>query len=78
MRTEDAAKIPWVKRFSEAMRPHAMTGAVRQLPGRDDGDPPHRRPLRSTVPEARRLMAVKRQYDPENLLRINHNIPPDA
>jgi len=25
-----------------------------------------------------RLVSLKRRYDPENLFRINHNIPPDA
>ena len=24
-----------------------------------------------------RLVALKRRYDPTNLLRLNHNIPPD-
>lgn len=31
----------------------------------------------SAADKLKRLVALKRQYDPQNVLRQNHNIPPD-
>ena len=74
----DAANTAWVKGFSEAMRPHAMPGQYVNFLGHDDSDA-YLKALAAYGPsKLERLMAVKRRYDPENLFRINHNIPPSA
>lgn len=75
---DDAARISWVKDFSDAMRPFATTGQYVNFLGRDDADT-HHKALAVYGPEKlARLTALKRRYDPENLFRINHNIPPTA
>jgi FAD/FMN-containing dehydrogenase len=73
---DDAARIAWVKEFSDAMRPHAMAGQYVNFLGHDDADA-HRKALAAYGPaKLERLMELKRRYDPANLFRINHNIPP--
>jgi FAD/FMN-containing dehydrogenase len=73
---DDPARIAWVKGFSEAMRPHAMTGQYVNFLGHDEDDA-RRKALEAYGPaKLERLMDLKRRYDPENLFRINHNIPP--
>ncbi|MDQ6683142.1 MAG: BBE domain-containing protein [Chloroflexota bacterium] len=72
---DDEARIGWVKGTSDAVRPHAMPGQYVNFLGHDDADP-HAKALAVYGPEKlERLIAVKRRYDPENLFRINHNIP---
>ncbi len=75
---DDAARIAWVKDFSDAVRPRAMATQYVNFMGHED-DPAVRKSL-AVYPAAKlaRLVALKRRYDPENLFRINHNIPPDA
>jgi FAD/FMN-containing dehydrogenase len=73
---DDAARIAWVKEFSDAMRPHAMAGQYVNFLGHDDADA-HRKALAAYGPaKLERLMQLKRRYDPANLFRTNHNIPP--
>ncbi len=73
---DDPARIAWVKGFSEAMRPHAMAGQYVNFLGHDEDDA-RRKALEAYGPaKLERLMDLKRRYDPENLFRINHNIPP--
>jgi FAD/FMN-containing dehydrogenase len=74
--TEDQNGITWVKDFSDAMQPHAMTGQYVNFMGHDEGDP-RQKALTAYGPETYgRLAELKRRYDPGNLLRVNHNIPP--
>jgi FAD/FMN-containing dehydrogenase len=73
---DDAARTAWVKQASDAVRPHAMVGQYVNFLGADQGDA-YQKAL-AVYGEAKldRLMALKRRYDPDNLFRINHNIPP--
>jgi FAD/FMN-containing dehydrogenase len=74
---DDDANTAWVKGFSDRMRPLAMDRQYVNFMGHDDGEP-RTRALSVYGPEKlARLSQVKRRYDPDNLLRVNHNIPPD-
>jgi FAD/FMN-containing dehydrogenase len=57
------------------MRPHAMAGQYVNFLGADDVDPRHKALAAYGPDKLDRLTAVKRRYDPDNLFRINHNIP---
>jgi hypothetical protein len=60
------------------MRPYATAGQYVNFLGYDDDDP-YAKALAVYGPDkVRRLIAVKQRYDPENVFRINHNIPPTA
>jgi FAD/FMN-containing dehydrogenase len=75
---EDADRIAWVKRFSTAMDRHAMVGQYVNFLGHDEADARSKALGAYGPAKYERLVAVKRMYDPENLFRINHNIPPSA
>jgi FAD/FMN-containing dehydrogenase len=70
---EDEAQVAWIKEFGAAMKPWAFGGAYLNFIG-DEGA--------SRVREAfgeekfARLQAIKAVYDPQNLFRLNQNIPP--
>ncbi len=68
-----AAEREWVHELSAALRPHRRGVYVNFLmeEGRDR--------VREAYGEARyaRLQALKRAWDPDNLFRLNQNIPPD-
>jgi FAD/FMN-containing dehydrogenase len=73
---DDAALIAWVKACSDALSPYAMTGEYVNFLGLDDSDPRQKALTAYGPDKLRRLTALKQRYDPENLFRINHNIPP--
>jgi len=73
---DDAAGTAWVKGVSEAMRPFAMAGQYVNFLGADAADSRAKALAAYGPAKLERLMALKRRYDPGNLFRINHNIPP--
>jgi hypothetical protein len=73
---DDAARTAWVKRTSEAVRPHAMVGQYVNFLGAERGDAYEQALAVYGDAKLHRLMTLKRRYDPDNLFRINHNIPP--
>jgi FAD/FMN-containing dehydrogenase len=75
---DDPARTAWVKGFSDAVRPHAMATQYVNFLGHDD-ESVVRKALSVYGPaKLARLVSLKRRYDPENLFRVNHNIPPTA
>ena len=69
---EAAVHEPWVDALSAALRKGDDGAYVGFL--RDEGEAR----VRAAYPGAtwERLVAVKRRYDPDNVFRLNHNIPP--
>ncbi len=64
----DAAE-DWVRRFWDAVRPHA-SGAYVSMLAEDDAD----RVAAAYGEQYPRLAALKRKYDPENLFRLNPDL----
>ena len=59
----------------EALKPHTV-GTYLNFPGMlEEGEQPLRLSLGRTI---ERLAKIKRRWDPDNLFRLNHNIPPAA
>jgi FAD/FMN-containing dehydrogenase len=68
---EDEPHVEWVRRGWSAAAPWSAGAYVNALAG---DDAPHR-----SYPPATwdRLVEVKRRWDPENVFRLNQNVPPD-
>jgi FAD/FMN-containing dehydrogenase len=72
---DDPARIDWVKGFSDRVRPLAMERQYLNFIGHSGSDAASAASIYGPA-KFERLVAVKRRFDPENLLRINHNISP--
>jgi hypothetical protein len=74
---DDADRIAFVRGLSADMEPFATGGQYVNFQGLEPTE--HRGFDPRTVfgpPKYRRLVDVKRRYDPGNLFHVNHNIPP--
>jgi FAD/FMN-containing dehydrogenase len=71
----DDAHIGWVRRFVDRIRPGSLTGAG--YGNYSSADESAER-IRAAYGDDRfaRLQRIKARYDPENVFRFNHNIPP--
>lgn len=70
---QDEAVRGWVRSLRDDLRPHTTGGVWLNWLG-DEGDSRIRAAFGDE--NYRRLRAVKQVYDPENLFRANHNLPP--
>jgi FAD/FMN-containing dehydrogenase len=73
---DDERAIGWARRVADLLEPHSLTGAgyVNYSPVDESAER-----VRAVYGDERwrRLVAVKRRYDPDNVFRFNHNIAPD-
>jgi FAD/FMN-containing dehydrogenase len=70
--SEDAANIAWTRRLFANLRPWMKAGVYVNFMSGDEEE---------RAPEAyrdrrERLREIKTKYDPQNLFRLNQNIPP--
>jgi FAD/FMN-containing dehydrogenase len=73
--SETDANIAWTKDTIAAFAPHLVERRWLNYLGDDQGE----EAIRGAYgPNYQRLTEIKRQYDPENVFRHNHNIPPAA
>jgi FAD/FMN-containing dehydrogenase len=70
----DAERIGWVRDYYNALAPHSEPGGYVNFMAADDQG----RIRDSYRGNYRRLVDVKRTYDPANLFRLNQNIDPDG
>lgn len=74
---EDALRTAWIRRFAAAMEPHASGGQYVNFLGQEaDRDGKQAAMAIYGPTKFERLVALKRRYDPDNVFRLNHNIPP--
>jgi FAD/FMN-containing dehydrogenase len=69
---EAGPNIGWTDRIWSALRPHCRGAYVNELG--DEG--PGRVREAYTAAAWERLRAIKQRYDPDNVFRLNQNIPP--
>jgi FAD/FMN-containing dehydrogenase len=76
---DDADEIGWVRDFWTAMQPYAAGGHYVNFLGREDDATRAAQTRESYAPDTfARLVALKDRWDPSNLFRRNHNIPPSG
>jgi FAD/FMN-containing dehydrogenase len=77
--SEDDANRRWARDSWAAMQPHAVEGMYVNFVGVEGGSAADiRDAARAAYGDRKlgRLTALKNRYDPDNVFRLNHNIPP--
>jgi FAD/FMN-containing dehydrogenase len=71
---DDETGVAWARELFDAIAPHATGGTYVNFLSEEG---PER--VQDAYPQAvwSRLVEVKRRYDPDNVFRLNQNIPPD-
>ena len=72
---DDAANIAWTRDTWEALRRFSTGGVYINFQPEDEG---HERILSAYGANYPRLVEAKRKWDPDNVFRLNKNIPPRA
>ena len=75
---EDDAGKAWALQFHAKMRPHAAAGEYVNFLGAEDRGADTRQQALAAygADKLARLVALKDRFDPDNIFRLNHNIPP--
>ena len=70
----DDAVMGWARGFGDAVAGHANGGVYVNMLAEDEGT----RIAAAYGDNFSRLAEVKAKWDPENVFRMNHNVPPKA
>jgi len=73
---EDERHIRWGREYWQAMQPYSAGGVYVNYLGSSADEGADRVKAAYGPAKYQRLVALKRKYDPENLFRLNQNIPP--
>jgi FAD/FMN-containing dehydrogenase len=73
--SQDARCIAWARELFDKLAPHATGGVYVNFMPADEGTRISRGAYTSNFD---RLAKLKAKYDPDNLFRLNQNIPPAA
>ena len=74
---DDGPRTAWIRSFAAAMEPYASGGQYVNFLGQEGGRNGRDAALAVYGPaKLQRLVALKRRFDPANIFRLNHNIPP--
>jgi FAD/FMN-containing dehydrogenase len=79
--SEDDANRRWARDSWTAMQPHAAEGMYVNFVGLEGGSAADIRDAARAAygnQKLARLTALKDRYDPDNVFRLNHNIPPSG
>ncbi len=69
---DNEANIAWARGYAAALAPHSEAGGYINFMDSEDQN----RVADNYGPNWEKLVAVKAKYDPDNLFRVNQNIPP--
>jgi hypothetical protein len=73
---DDETNVTWLRELVADMEPFSDGSRYLNFAGfQEEGDEMMRRAF---GPQYRRLVALKRKYDPDNLFRLNQNVRPEA
>jgi len=70
--SKDAERIQWVRDYYRATAPHSEPGGYVNFMAEDDGG----RVAENYGGNYKRLVDIKKKYDPDNLFHMNQNIRP--
>ncbi len=76
---QDAERTEWARSFHAALQPSARAAEYVNFLGTEGPRADSRQLALASYGQAKfdRLVELKRRYDPTNLFRLNHNIPPN-
>jgi FAD/FMN-containing dehydrogenase len=72
--SDDDKCIAWAREFFDASAPHATGGAYINFMTEEETG----RVAAAYGPNYKRMIEVKKKYDPDNLFHLNHNISPSG
>ena len=75
-RRENEKHIRWTRQLWQALQPHSSGGVYVNYLGQETDEGADRVRAAYGASKYERLLALKQEYDPQNMFRMNQNIKP--